>query len=96
MSFRQIVTGVQELSTKLPGFIENLEVDNPGMHTTDSVDFGIVLDGEIHLELDNGAERGLVTGVCVVQNGARHAWRNRSGQPTTMAFVLLGTKRTLG
>ena len=85
---------VQELTTKLPGFIEHLELDSPGMHTTDSVDFGIVLDGEIHLELDNGEERRLEKGDCVVQNGTRHAWRNRSGQPTTMAFVLLGAKRT--
>lgn len=85
---------VEELTRKLPGFIEHLELDNPGMHTTDSVDFGIVLDGEIDLELDDGAVRHLEAGDCVVQNGTRHAWRNRSGQPTTMAFVLLGATRS--
>lgn len=85
---------VGEMTTKLPGFIEHLELDNPGMHTTDSIDFGIVLDGEVYLELDNGAERRLGTGDCVIQNGTRHAWRNRSGKPVTMAFILLGAERT--
>lgn len=85
-----------EMTSKLPGFIEHLELDNPGMHTTDSIDFGIVLDGEIYLELDNGAERCMVRGDCVVQNGTRHAWRNRSGKPVTMAFILLGARRKPG
>ena len=85
-----------EVSTKLPGFIEHLELDNPGMHTTDSIDFGIVLRGEIFLELDNGEERLLRAGDCVVQNGTRHAWRNRSGNPATLAFVLLGAERVEG
>lgn len=84
---------IDELKTKLPGFIEHLELDNPGMHTTDSVDFGIVLEGEIDLELDNGAERHLKAGDVVVQNGTRHAWRNRSGKTTKMAFILLGASR---
>ena len=84
---------VGEMAAKLPGFIEHLELDNPGMHTTDSIDFGIVLDGEVCLELDNGAERRLGTGDCVIQNGTRHAWHNRSGKPVTMAFILLGAER---
>jgi mannose-6-phosphate isomerase-like protein (cupin superfamily) len=84
---------VAEINTKLPGFIDHLELDNPGMHTTDSIDFGIVLSGEVDLELDNGAVRQMKAGDCVVQNGTRHAWRNRSSQPTTMAFILLGASR---
>jgi len=84
---------VAELQTKMPGLIEHLELDNPGMHTTDSIDFGIVLSGEVDLELDNGATRHLKAGDCVVQNGTRHAWRNRSATPTMMAFVLLGASR---
>lgn len=84
---------IAEIQEKLPGFIEHLEMENPGMHTTDSIDFGIVLQGEIHLELDNGAERCVRAGDCVIQNGTRHAWRNRSGKPVTMAFILLGAER---
>lgn len=84
---------ISEVATKLPGFIEHLELDNPGMHTTDSIDFGIVMEGEVYLELDNGAERLMRAGDCVIQNGTRHAWRNRSGKPVSMAFILLGAER---
>ncbi|BFM18016.1 cupin domain-containing protein [Maricurvus nonylphenolicus] len=84
-----------ELQTTLPGLLEHLELDAPGMHTTDSIDYGIVLTGEIYLELDNGQERLLKAGDCVVQNGTRHAWHNRSGEPTLMAFILLGAQRAI-
>ena len=41
----------------LPGLAEKFEMDNPGMHTTDSIDYGVLLEGEIHLELDDGATK---------------------------------------
>jgi hypothetical protein len=66
------------------------EEDEPGMHTSATVDFGIVLSGEICLELDDGAERVLRAGDTVVQNGTRHRWANRGEVPATVAFVLLG------
>jgi mannose-6-phosphate isomerase-like protein (cupin superfamily) len=83
----------QEHIEKLPGIGERLEIEDPGMHTTDSVDYGIVLSGEIWLELDDGAEVHLMPGDCVVQNGTRHAWRNRGSEPCIMAFVMVGAKR---
>ena len=79
-----------ELEAKLPGMSAHLEPDSPGMHTTQTVDVGLVLSGEIELELDDGAITKLRAGDFVIQNGTRHAWRNRSGAPTTMAFVLVG------
>jgi len=82
-----------EAQAKLPGLIEHLEPGANGMHTTDSVDYGIVLEGEVCLELDDGVEVKLEAGACLVQNGTRHAWRNRSGKPCVMAFVLLGAER---
>lgn len=85
--------GLAELSEKMPGAISHFELDAPGMHTTDSIDFGILVKGELVLELDDGAERTLRSGDCVVQNGTRHAWRNRSGEVATMFFILLGAKR---
>jgi mannose-6-phosphate isomerase-like protein (cupin superfamily) len=87
---------VKEMQDKVPGLLEHLETDHPGMHTTDSVDFGIVVKGEIILELDDGEERALKTGDCVIQNGTRHAWRNRSDEVVTMAFILLGARRIEG
>jgi mannose-6-phosphate isomerase-like protein (cupin superfamily) len=77
-----------------PGLAEAMEPDNPGMHTTDTIDYGVVISGEIVLELDDGAEVLLKQGDCVVQNGTRHAWRNRGTEPCTMAFVMFGARRT--
>jgi len=82
-----------ELREKLPGMAELLEPENPGMHTTDTVDFDVVISGEIYLELDDGSEVLLKAGDCVVQNGTRHAWRNRSGSNCVIAVALVGAER---
>ncbi len=67
-----------------------MEADNPGMHTTATIDYGIILSGNVTLELDNG-EVDLGPGDVVVQRATRHAWRNRSGRPCVVAFVLIGS-----
>ncbi|MDP9012395.1 MAG: cupin domain-containing protein [Pseudomonadota bacterium] len=82
-----------EMAQLAPGMAERFEVDHPGMHRTDSVDYGFVLSGEIWLELDEGRTEHLQLGDVVVQNGTRHAWRNRSDRPATMVFVMLGARR---
>lgn len=74
-----------------PGLAELFEAD--GMHTTPTVDYGIVLDGEIWLELDNGRAELLRRHDVVVQNGTRHAWRNKSDRSATLAFVLIGAAK---
>ncbi|WP_349631054.1 cupin domain-containing protein [Bradyrhizobium jicamae] len=74
-----------------PGLAERFEPD--GMHATDTVDYGIVLDGEIWLELDDGRQTCLRKHDVVVQNGTRHAWRNKSERAATLAFVLVGARR---
>jgi mannose-6-phosphate isomerase-like protein (cupin superfamily) len=84
---------VAELEDKLPGLAETLEPQHPGMHTTDTIDFDVVVSGEIYLELDDGKEVLLKAGDCVVQNGTRHAWRNRSSQNCVIAVTLVGAKR---
>ncbi len=61
---------------------------HPLMHRTKTVDYGIVLEGEITLVLDLG-ETTLYPGDVVVQNGTNHAWANRSGQICRMMFVLI-------
>src|SRR5271157_3515003 len=45
-----------ELDERLPGLADVMEPDRPGMHTTDTVDFDVVISGEVWLELDDGAE----------------------------------------
>ena len=58
------------------------------MHRTESVDYGIVLFGQIHLVLTD-SETALVAGDIVIQRGTDHAWANRSDAPARMAFVLI-------
>lgn len=79
---------VAEVKEKLPGFVENADLSRPGMHKTETIDFGVVLSGEIWLELDEG-EVHLKPGDCVVQRGTMHAWRNRSDRPCVVSFVLI-------
>lgn len=82
-----------EYAQYLPGLAELFEAEHPGMHTTESIDYAFVLDGEIWLELDDGVQTRLTTGDIAVQCGTRHAWRNKGDRPTAMAFVLIGTSR---
>lgn len=86
---------VEESMAFAPEFTSLFEPDNPGMHTTDSVDYGFVLDGEIWMEVDDGQEVHLKTGDIVVQNGTRHGWRNKGDAPARLAFVLIGANRTV-
>ena len=64
------------------------------MHRTASMDFGVVLEGEIELVLDSGETRRLKRGDVAVQRGTNHAWRNVSpevggvGQWARMLYVL--------
>jgi hypothetical protein len=64
-----------------------------GMHSTNSIDFGFVVSGEICLEQEDGSEVALRPGDVYVQNGAVHAWRNRSSEPAAICFLLLGAER---
>jgi hypothetical protein len=74
----------------LPGLADAFEPDGSGMHRTATVDYDIILDGELWLDLDDGELRHLKAGDIVIQNGTRHAWRNCSDKPATMAAVLIG------
>jgi quercetin dioxygenase-like cupin family protein len=67
------------------------EVEASGFHRTETLDYVMILDGEVTLELDRG-EVQLRSGDCVVQRGTRHAWRNRSGRPVRMAAVMVSCK----
>jgi mannose-6-phosphate isomerase-like protein (cupin superfamily) len=61
---------------------------HPLMHRTETIDYAIVLSGEIIMLLDEG-EVLLKAGDVLVQCGTNHAWSNRSGAPCVVAFVLL-------
>jgi mannose-6-phosphate isomerase-like protein (cupin superfamily) len=86
-------SGMKELDDKVPGMDKYFDKATPGMHTTDTVDYGVVVRGEMTLELDDGQIVHLRQGDCIVQNGTRHRWRNPGAEPCVMAFVSVGGKR---
>ena len=61
---------------------------HPGMHKTATVDYAIVLSGEIYALMDEG-ETLMKAGDCLVQRGTNHAWANRSNAPCLVAFILV-------
>ncbi|MBJ21577.1 MAG: cupin domain-containing protein [bacterium] len=72
---------------------KHFEADDPGMHTTDTIDYVVILGGSAELELDDGCKELVQTGDCVVQRGTRHAWRVTSQEPLILAAILIGAKR---
>jgi mannose-6-phosphate isomerase-like protein (cupin superfamily) len=68
---------------------------HPHMHRTQTVDYGIILDGEITLLVDDG-EVLVRAGDIVIQRGTNHAWANRSGRPCRIAFILIDGQFTDG
>ena len=65
---------------------------HPGMHRTDTVDYAIVLEGEIWSVMDEG-ETLMRAGDILIQRGTNHAWANRSDKTARIAFVLIDGKR---
>lgn len=61
---------------------------HPSFHRTETVDFGIVLSGELVLLMDEG-ETTVHPGDIVVQRGTNHGWANRSNQSCRIAFILI-------
>ena len=87
-----IGAALAEMEEKLPGMAAHMEPDDPGMHTTDTIDFEVVLSGQVICELDDGAEVTLKPGDTFVQNGTRHRWRNPGTEPAVLFVALLGAK----
>ena len=85
-----MVAARAEADRVLPGLLATMEPQNPGMHRSETMDFVYVLEGEIVLELDAGREVVLRVGDTAVQNGTRHAWRNRSGAPCKLLVCMVG------
>lgn len=59
------------------------------MHRTNSIDYGIVISGEVELELDDGRKTTVRAGGVIVQRGTNHLWRNTTDKPCRIAFVLI-------
>jgi len=69
---------------------------NPGVsprnHRTDSIDYAVVMSGEIDMERDDGKSVHLKAGDVLVQRGTIHNWVNKGKEPCQIAFVLVGAK----
>ncbi|KAK3933630.1 hypothetical protein QBC46DRAFT_432348 [Diplogelasinospora grovesii] len=62
-----------------------------GMHRHETMDYGIVISGQVELILDSGEVRTLRSGDCMVQRGTMHAWRNPSSTEwARVVFILQG------
>jgi mannose-6-phosphate isomerase-like protein (cupin superfamily) len=83
----------REALIRLKGLADHFEREDPAMHRTNTVDYAVVYEGEIWLELDDAKTVHLKRGDVVVQNGTRHAWRNKGTKPATMLFFLNGAKQ---
>ena len=77
----------------VPGFLKYFEEDNPGMHTTDSVDCTYLISGKIVLELDDHKEVSSNEGDSIIQNGTRHRWHNRGIIPAVLITTSIGSER---
>lgn len=81
---------VADIEAKLPGMLGHMDPADPGMHTTATVDVGVLLEGTLILELDDGSEVTLHPGDTYVQNGTRHRWRNPGDTPARFAVFICG------
>jgi uncharacterized cupin superfamily protein len=79
-----------EMVEAMPGLIECFEPEAPGMHRTPTIDYVVIIEGELWLELDDGQERLVRSGDVVIQNGTRHAWRNKSDKVAKAAVFMQG------
>ena len=66
---------------------------NDGFHRTDTTDFGVLLSGNMALQLDDGAEVSLSPGDVLIENGTRHRWRVVGDVPATLATFIIGAQR---
>jgi hypothetical protein len=78
-----------DANAKSEGYVRDVaNKRHPGVHKTDTIDYAIVLSGEIYALMDEG-ELLLKTGDVLIQRGTNHAWSNRTDEPCCIAFVLI-------
>jgi len=65
---------------------------HPGFHKTDTIDYAIVLEGEVWAMMDEGEDKLMKAGDVLVQRGTSHAWSNRSDRNCVIAFILIDAK----
>jgi quercetin dioxygenase-like cupin family protein len=89
--------GLRESGTTLDNgtvfrILELMPGNTPRIHRTDSIDYAIIMSGEIDMELEPGDITHLKAGDVIVQRGTVHNWINRGPEPCVIAFVLIAAK----
>jgi len=90
-------SALKKVGTTLPGgtvfrVVEFSPGVSPRVHRTDSIDYAVVISGEIDMELEKGDEVHLKAGDVLVQRGTVHNWINRGKSPCVIAFALVDAK----
>jgi len=88
---------LKKVGTTLPGgtvfrVVEFSPGVSPRVHRTDSIDYAVIISGEIDMELEKGKEVHLKAGDVLVQRGTLHNWINRGKVPCVIAFALVDAK----
>lgn len=91
MALRPTGTPPPENGSRI-GVIDFLPGNKRNWHRTETIDYAIVLSGEIDMELEEGSIVHLRAGDIVVQRGTYHAWLNRGTEPARIAVVLIDAK----
>jgi hypothetical protein len=86
---------MQEAGRLLPGALQAIAPDDEGMHKTDTVDFNLVLEGEIWFQAEGSPDVLVPQGSGVLLHGTRHAWHNRTDKPVYMLSVFIGARRAI-
>jgi mannose-6-phosphate isomerase-like protein (cupin superfamily) len=76
-----------EFATYAADIAAAADPETPGLHRHHTLDFFIVLAGELWLEVDDGAQVRLEAGDTVVHIDGRHAWHNKTDTPARVAIV---------
>ncbi len=89
----KLKTGEWMTQMRMQGFRAHISDSprHPLMHSTSTIDYAIVLSGEIWALVDEGEKR-MEAGDVLIQQGTNHAWSNRSGDSCMVAFVLIDAK----
>ncbi len=84
---------VDLMSLMPPEIAQHFDPADPEMHTTDTIDYVVILSGQADLELEQGRKERVQSGDCVVQRGTKHAWRVVGDEPLVLVAVMIGAKR---
>ncbi len=76
-----------------PELAKHFDPQDPEMHTTDTIDYVVIISGQAELELDDGRKELVQQGDCVVQRGTKHAWRVVGDEPLVLGATLIGARR---